>query len=71
MHRNYHQQKQKAKLKQTLTTTFCPNCHKGTLEQISAEEKKKIEQRYSPDLLPKVIFGCDECKFWCDENEIK
>jgi len=52
----------------------CPECLKhgrsGTLDVLSEHEKKKLLELSGKDSYPDIIFGCDECKYWCDAKEI-
>jgi len=49
----------------------CPKCKTGTLEKLNAKEIAKIKESDHFDIYPKVIFGCDECKYWIDEELLK
>jgi len=52
----------------------CPICQQqgrfGTLDILTAEETKRLKEREGKDSYPDRIAGCDECKFWCDADEI-
>ena len=52
----------------------CPECKKhgrsGTLDVLSEFDKKKLIELSGKDNYPDIIFGCDECKYWCDAKEV-
>jgi len=49
---------------------LCPKCHKGTLEKLNDHELQKLKNREGKDNYPDVIYGCDECHYWCDAEDI-
>ena len=53
----------------------CPECAKlgryGTLGKLTEKEIERLKEREGKDTYPTEILGCDECKFWCDADEVK
>lgn len=52
----------------------CPSCAEhgryGTLEKLTEEERQRLQIREGKDNYPEEIWGCDECRFWCDVEEL-
>jgi len=52
----------------------CPECQKsgryGTLELLNDKEVARLKEREGKDVYPAKIYGCDECKFWIDAEDI-
>ena len=46
----------------------CPKCQDGTLELLSHIERLKLLVKNLGDRCPDKIYGCDECKYWIDEE---
>lgn len=50
----------------------CPECSKhgrsGTMELLNTKEMQKLKKRNMLDLLPLEVYGCDECRYWCDKD---
>lgn len=57
------------------TVIECPLCKErgkhGTLEKLTENEKNKLKEREGFDSYPDEIYGCDECRFWCDAEKIE
>jgi hypothetical protein len=49
--------------KRKLEAIICPNCHRGTLEDLSKQEKKNNDLDVKTN-----YYGCDECKYIVDKK---
>lgn len=47
----------------------CPKCQDGTLELLNEKELAKLKALNKGDKLPDQILGCDECRYWIDEED--
>lgn len=69
-------QKNFAKKFETLKHYPCPNCKEtanrfGALSLLTKDEVEKLKIKEGKDNYPDKIWGCDECKFWCDDKYLK
>ena len=50
------------------TEIKCPHCLNGYLSAMTEEDRQRMMTKEGNDNYPEKIWGCDECKYWIEEE---